>query len=130
MTPKTSRLSPLNFQGLIATAELRQMRESRDGPQDKRRAIECWKCPDCDEVYEWESEAEECCIDPWPALHPEEAPTDCPICGEKCLDHREASDCCLWKDFDAATRWAMVDKVEAGARWVDLLQINRKDVTQ
>jgi hypothetical protein len=133
MTPATSttRLSPLNFQQLIHRHQAFEL-----GPMDsvgptepKNIAIECWKCPECLEVYDDEFEAEECCM-PDEDLHHKAAPVYCPVCGDGATDHRDAADCCLWKDIDAETRWAMADKVEAGASWADLLPINRKDITQ
>jgi hypothetical protein len=135
-----ARLSPLNFSGLIALAntplyerpEDHPARKALDGRQPKRSAIECWKCPDCAEVYDDEDEAVECCRDDdhLHTLHDQDGVSLCPICASSNTDARQASDCCLWKDLDAPTRWAMADQVEAGASWVDLLQINRKDITQ
>jgi hypothetical protein len=125
------RLSPLNFSGLIAlaTTPLSELpkdhpaRKALDGRRSKRSAIECWKCPDCDEVYDDEDEAVECCQDDdhLHTLRDQDGVSLCPICASSNTDARKASDCCLWKDFDAHTRWAMADRVEAGEAWIDVL---------
>jgi hypothetical protein len=140
MTAHATRLSPLNFAGLIALATMPSSESLDDHPArkalaerpSKRSAIECWQCPDCDEIHDSRLQAEECCEDDdhLHTLHDQDGVSLCPICASTNTDAREASDCCLWKDFDAHTRWAMADQVEAGALWVDLLQINRKDITQ
>lgn len=117
-------LSPLNFSGLIALAKTPRSELPEDHPaKSSRRAIECWKCPDCDEVYDDEDEAVECCDDDdhLHALHDQDGVSLCPICASSNSDAREAGDCCLWKDFDAHTRWAMADRVEAGESWIDVL---------
>lgn len=118
-------LSPLNFSGLIALANTTQ----RDLPEDhpaKRRAIECWKCPDCDEVYDDETDAIDCCeeVSDLPCVRVAEAAGLCPVCGSHNPSPRDAADCCLWKDFDAHTRWAMADRVEAGEAWIDVLGVH------
>lgn len=41
----------------------------------------------------------------------------CPVCGDKAATHRDAADCCLWKDLDAQTRWDIADAVQAGGAW-------------
>lgn len=115
------RLSPLNFSGLMA----RQCGNGEASPEKSKRHIEevtMYRCPDCRELHEWEDEAEECCKDE-PAVIAWSA--DCPVCGERYEEHRMAADCCLWKDLDAPTRWAVADAVEAGSTWVEALQINR-----
>ena len=113
-----SQLSPLNFSGLI---HLRGLQTEQQANKTKARAIECWRCVSCEEVYDDECEAEDCCAG---SSHPEDAPTNCPVCGKTGTDHRDASDCCLWKDFDGPTRWAMADKVEAGSTWAEVLNIS------
>lgn len=116
------RLSPLNFRGLLATMGL-------DGADanDKRRktthraAIQCWKCPECFDVHDFEDEAEDCCAE----LEKKSAADDaaCPVCAEAAKDHRDAADCCLWKDLDAPTRWAIADAVAAGGSWTEALGV-------
>lgn len=117
-------LSPLNFAGLIGLANLRSLQSEQQANKPRARAIECWRCVSCKEVYDDECEAEDCCADPASGRHPEDAPTDCPVCGKTGSDHRDAADCCLWKDFDAHTRWAMADRVEAGEAWIDVLGVH------
>lgn len=122
------RISPLNFRGLLHTLNVvgepvgDPAQNSPNAPL-RRRAIECWKCPECQEVYEWEDEAEECCAE----AVAQDAPFSpaCPVCAQKYDAHRDAADCCLWKDLDAHTRWAVADAVQAGSTWVEALQINR-----
>lgn len=112
-------LSPLNFRNLVDRA-----REQNTYPPEaktKRRAVQVWMCSECSDVHDWEDDAEECCA---PSKHPEDAPTDCPVCGKEGYSMRDAADCCLWKDMDAATRHAAADRVEAGASWAEVLGIN------
>lgn len=77
-----------------------------------------YRCNECDELHDWESDAEECCATEVTAS----AKPNCPVCDSEYSDHREASDCCLWKDLDAPTRWAMADAVDAGSTWANELQ--------
>jgi hypothetical protein len=129
------KLSPLNFAGLVATANMSIGALPIDHParasaraNTMRRALECWKCPECYQSYDDEDEALECCDDnvhdDTPvSMHREEGISLCPICTGSYPDAREASDCCLWKDFDAHTRWAMADRVDAGELWIDVLGV-------
>jgi len=108
-------LSPLNFSGLIAT-DLGPVTEKKRG-----RAVEIvqWSCSECCCVYDDEDEAAECCGD-----EDEEYACACPVCGTgKYEDARDASDCCLWKDIDAPTRWKMADAVDAGSTWAEQLGV-------
>jgi hypothetical protein len=109
-SPVRRALSPLNFSLLINTQHIVTQSEARKSPET-RRAIECWKCPDCFEVYEWEDEAVDCCADDVPK-HPEEGDTHCPVC---------AAECCLWKDIAAPARWQIAAAVESGASWIDAI---------
>ncbi len=120
-------LSPLNFSGLIAMANMPLGALPESHPAHiSRRAIECWKCPDCDEVYDDESDAIDCCgeASDSPCVRVAEAAGLCPVCASHNPSHRDAADCCLWKDFDAYTRWAMADRVEAGETWTQVLGIH------
>lgn len=117
------RLSPLNFSGLIA----RQMGNGEGEPPAKTKstrrieAVTMYRCPECLDLHDWEDDAKECCDDtPVEAKHA----TACPVCGAGYDLHRYAADCCLWKDLDAPTRWAVADAVEAGATWLEALHIN------
>ena len=124
------RLSPLNFRGLLHTMNI----VGEPGPPEnparstlKRQAIACWRCAECDDIHDWESDAEECCA----AEDAKEAPSApaCPVCAEKYDTHRGATDCCLWKDIPAQRRWQMADAVEAGSTWADqLLLPHARDV--
>lgn len=121
-------LSPLNLRGLLAMAGVTP--NGGQSPQQKlgrRRPIECWKCAECFQTYDWEDEAEECCADPAPAAS---SNTDCPICGQSSASHRDAADCCLWKDMDQAARYAAADAVERGATWLDALGLNHLGMPQ
>lgn|GEM_PF-4495403 len=83
-------LSPLNFSGLIALAatplgdlpEDHPARNALDERRQKRGAIECWKCPDCDEVYDDEDDAVECRQDDdhLHTPHDQDGVSLCPIC--------------------------------------------------
>lgn len=111
-------LSPLNFVGLLSTIG---MGIQAPDPEDRPRAIECWRCPECHDVYDDEFEAEECCQG---EADDDDRPA-CPCCARTCADHREASDCCLWKDLDTITRWRMADAVQAGSTWAEQLGIEQ-----
>lgn len=115
---ETVKLSPLNLSGLLT-----QQRLAVDGVPAGLRcaAVEVvrYRCPECDETYDDEQEAEDCCQGkPLDADRPA-----CPVCGENYSDHRTAADCCLWKDIDALTRWKVADAVERGASWAEALGV-------
>lgn len=118
-----NQLSPLNFSGLIAFGRLNQaMLESL--PVKKHRAapveVTMWRCPECDDLHDDEVDAEECCqgAEEECAID-DEPPPHCPVCNAELSDHHEAANCCLWKDFDAPTRWRIAEAVEAGGKWMD-----------
>jgi len=115
-----ARLSPLNFRGLLATAGITPQGElsAKAGRPVARPAIECWRCAECRQVYDWEDEAEECCPDPVPACSVEPV---CPVCAQTSRDHRDAADCCLWKDLDQLQRYAIADAVEGGKSWLEAM---------
>lgn len=119
-SPIRRALSPLNFSALIDTQHIVTPSEPRKTPE-RRYAIECWRCPDCREVYDWEDEALECCADDIPK-HPEEGDTRCPVCAAECADIYAAADCCLWKDLTAPARWRMAAAVEGGAIWINAIE--------
>jgi hypothetical protein len=107
------QLSPLNFSGLIQN--ITQAGNTTETTTNGRvREIVLYECCECYERHEDEDDAAECCAEV-------SEYTDCPVCKCVCSDHRDATDCCLWKDFDGPTRWAMADKVEAGATWAEVL---------
>lgn len=124
MNPIT--LSPLNRQSLVAALHTDWADPQIKKPVNSQRpkAIECWKCPECGEIHEWEDEAIECCEEEVIAPHHESAPLACPICATAAHTHRDAADCCLWKDIDAHKRWAMADRVEAGETWAEVLGVH------
>ena len=113
-------LSPLNFRGLIDTMRLVVSSEPTKTTK-RRRAIECWRCPECSDVHEWEDEAEECCAEEEAKETPKAKA--CPVCAAKCETFRDAADCCLWKDIDAYSRWRIADAVEAGSTWPEQLGV-------
>lgn len=81
--------------------------------------VTMYRCNHCDELHDWEEDAEECCAKDLP---PGAGDPNCPVCNCEFSDNREASDCCLWKDLDAPTRWAMADAVDEGSTWTEQLQ--------
>jgi ssDNA-binding Zn-finger/Zn-ribbon topoisomerase 1 len=82
--------------------------------------VTMYRCDECDELHDWEDDAEECCAKD--VAKTSETEPNCPVCNSEYSDHRQASDCCLWKDIDAPTRWAMADAVDAGSTWAVELQ--------
>jgi hypothetical protein len=118
------KLSPLNFRGLLDRMGMvgDPAADKPVPPGARRRAIECWRCPECLDVHDDEDDAERCC-----AETPKEAAVSnsCPVCGEKADTHRLAADCCLWRDIGAAERWRIADAVEAGATWAEQLGVRR-----
>lgn len=98
-------------------------RNKTDRDRDGRRIEEVvmYRCPECRELHDDEDDAIDCCE--VEGLHDEEAPSICPVCAAKFNSPHEASDCCLWKDIDALTRWRMADNVEAGATWSEVLGV-------
>ena len=117
------QLSPFNFTSLMARANPPGEAEPGLSKAAKRhRHIERvvrYVCPDCDDLHDWEDEAEKCCAPS--AKIP--CTSDCPVCGEHYEEHQEAADCCLWKDIDAPTRWRMAVSVKAGSTWLEQLGI-------
>lgn len=110
------QLSPLNRFGITAPMQMAAVDEE---PTKGRRRIEevvMYRCPECLKLHKWEDDAQECCEEKKEAVT-RGAGANCPVCGEKYITHRDASDCCLWKDIDALTRWAIDDAVEAGSEW-------------
>lgn len=123
-------LSPLNFAGLIARNSdfppAPGGKWAKPTPKKKREPIEvtAWRCPSCEELHAWEGEAKDCCADEdEDSTSHEEGSSDCPVCGLGYPEPRVAADCCLWKDLDAPTRWAMADAVEAGSTWQEQLNL-------
>jgi hypothetical protein len=118
-------LSPLNLQGLLRREVFEYGPEPSNPPQAGKKQsrhayrVTMWACPDCDDRYESEEDAEECCASP------DEAPLDdhqrytqlCPICGATADGAADAADCCLWKDLDQDTRYAIARRVEDGSTW-------------
>lgn len=85
--------------------------------------VSMWRCNVCRELHDDEVDVAECCTDAV-MTHAEELPNWCPVCGKEATSPHEASDCCLWKDLDATTRWKMANQVEAGATWAEVLQVH------
>lgn len=102
----------------LSPRALAGIRAALNTPQDaKRREVEevvMYRCPECGELHEWESDAKDCCATAPGAV---ELPA-CPVCSEHHQTHRDAADCCLWHDLDAATRWRIADAVENGSDWL------------
>lgn len=105
-------LSPLNNQLLIE-----RCRSLLGKPESiEIEGVTQYRCPQCDDLHDDEEEAETCCTST-------AASTDCPVCGEHYQSHRDAADCCLWKDLGAIERWNIADTVEAGLSWAEALGI-------
>lgn len=104
------QLSPLNLFGI--KAQLAKFPEEDDEPCQVER-VTMYRCPKCDELHEDEDDAESCCA----SRVTKKATTTCPVCHENYNTHRDAADCCLWKDIDALTRWQIADAVEHGSTW-------------
>lgn len=112
------QFSPLNFCGLIQNvSQTGDITQSVKNGLVREIEIIKYECCSCAEQYDAKEDALECC-------HDVQRTTDCPVCNSACRDHRDATDCCLWKDLDGPTRWAMADKVEAGSTWAEVLNIN------
>lgn len=113
-------LSPLNFNGLIATSKGLMSDLPEGHPAQKTRtAIECYRCPACRQVFDDEDQAIECCKDEDFLV----GVNMCPVCTSNATDPRAATNCCLWKDLDAATRYALADRVANGEPWAVVLGV-------
>lgn len=112
------QLSPLNLSGLLARARSEDWQATAAPGKKRLRAREIirWECPVCGDTFneDEEQDAENCCQ----GKAADAARAGCPVCGQAFIDHREAADCCLWKDIDAPTRYGIADAVEAGSSWV------------
>lgn len=113
-------LSPANKLGIFSTL-LNAGSKKNDGPGYVE--VTMYACTSCDEVHEFVSSAERCCSNV--KVHDEEGASFCPACGKNYSDPYEATDCCLWKDLDAPTRWRMAARVEAGESWTDVLGVSQ-----
>ena len=110
------RVSPLNLSGLLADWHGNEKPNTKtDKKRKSAREVIHWACPVCGETFDEdeEKEAEACCQGK--AADNEEAA--CPVCKQNYINHREAANCCLWKDIDAVTRYRMADAVECGSSW-------------
>lgn len=123
------KLSPFNFSRLIANMRGANA-QIEEKPLPRRRAIECWKCPHCDDVYDDEDDAEECCLTPQSANEDDDGDctpdANCPVCTNYAGSIHEAASCCLWKDFDMATRHRIADAVELGSTWIEAIEAESK----
>ena len=115
------RLSTLNLTALLR----REVFDYSENPQEAKKAerksaryTHAYECPECDSLYRWEDEAEDCCQGAKAkAPDPHSYAQQCPVCGSDNETAAEASDCCLWKDLDIPTRHAIAQRVEAGSTW-------------
>lgn len=108
-------LSPLTMAGMNANKYLGEFVPRAEKP--KAKEIVMYKCPTCDELHEWESDAEECCDVP-----PSDAfPAHCPVCAQKHTDVDSAAECCLWKDIEFGARYLIARAAESGKTWVDAI---------
>lgn len=118
-------LSPAARRGIFHNLIAQDTPESAEGKRqrdlDRVEEVVMYRCTECQELHEDEDDAADCCE--VEGLHDEEAPSICPVCAAKFSSPHEASDCCLWKDIDALTRWRMADQVVAGATWAEVLGV-------
>ncbi len=122
-------LSPATRRGLFNTLIEQDERAARErhpgkkkGSGDFRRVI-VYECCTCFEQHEDEQDAADCCPTETDDRLPDEIPVYCPVC-DKLIgegEYREATNCCLWKDFGPFERYAIADKVEAGATWAEAI---------
>lgn len=141
------KMSPLNLSGLKANAEdAVETFHEPPPPADDKKALNAWarqyrryRCTSCEALHKYQGDAELCCPPDVDVVYvspsgrecdsPQElidggrndGPMQCPVCREKWPDARTATDCCLWKDLNATTRYAVADKVAAGATWAEAL---------
>lgn len=116
------RLSvPARITGIQRMQSVMNMTE-KELHQSRVERVVMYRCEECGELHDWESDAEKCCAITPPCS--DNTAHDCPICGQHFETARDASDCCLWHDIDAHARWAIADAVEAGSTWADELNIN------
>lgn len=116
MTPIATKL-PNCWHGFSSLVNNTQATSPATLKKSRVLEITVYECMECGDRHDDEDDAEDCCSD-----SPNAHAGTCPICQAAAADARAASDCCLWKDFDAATRWAMADAVEAGSNWVDQIK--------
>ena len=149
MSRAATPLSPLTRAGLFTSLVLRidgfgpitdpdSGSCARPAPGNGRRrntAIEVtrFRCPVCEALHSDEDDAETCCPfqgDESTGLHDQDAFYRCPVCQDMSSSPREAVDCCLWRDVDAPTRWRIADAVEAGATWIEAIEVHTERITQ
>lgn len=112
-------LSPFNQSGLMFRV-LGPQNAQATAPKKRREPIEetVWRCPECKSTYEDEDEAAECCASTVATVS---EPNNCPVCSKKWSSPWDASNCCLWKDIDAITRWEVASKVDLGMDWAEAI---------
>ncbi len=96
-----------------------------DGRRNEPVEIQMWRCPVCNELYDDECDAADCCQfdgEDGEQPPPTGCETGCPVCGDEHIDHYNAAHCCLWKDLDHATREHIAAKVEGGTPWIEALK--------
>jgi len=124
-----STLSPATRRGLFDTLIEQERRAAAEKHPGKKkgsgdyRSVVVYECLGCGEQHDYSDDAANCCPTEDEVLLAHEVKVHCPVCdaliGEGA--YREATDCCLWKDLDAHTRWAIADKVEAGSTWQEAI---------
>lgn len=130
-----ARLSPATRRGLFNTLIEQEQRAAREKHPGKKKGsgeivrVVRYECVACGEEYCDDDEARDCCPVEDDVRDASEMPVHCPVCDSLIGEgaYREASDCCLWHDFDAPARWAIADKVEAGSTWQDAIADATKD---
>lgn len=122
-------LSPATRRGLFNTLISQEERAARERNPGKKKGsgevirVVMYECAECGDQFDTEDEAANCHPKEDEALAPWEIFVYCPVCDKSIGEgeYREATDCCLWKDFGPFERWAIADKVEAGATWAEAI---------
>lgn len=125
------RLSPLNLRGLLTAQGLliagapTAHAAGANGKAPRPREVTMFRCGTCNDLHDEYEEAEDCCAPLAASGLPvrDDNPNACPVCAAEYGNTREATNCCLWKDIDAPTRYALADRVEGGATWPEALGI-------
>lgn len=117
-----THLSPATRRGLFTQLVEREKRAAfEDDKCERYEEVTAYRCTKCDELHEWRDDAIECCNERKKPPHVDLPNDHCPICADECIDAEGAAHCCLWHDFDHATRVAMARRVEAGGAWAEVI---------
>lgn len=73
-------------------------------------AVVMWRCPECQELYDDDYDAEQCCADEDDLSSLADA--RCPSCGTGYETFESAVDCCMWLTHCPAERWEMARQLK------------------